>query len=95
MTYSIKVHDDFVSEFSKLDSSIKQQLRKKLEKIIENPHIPKNRLGGGLHDCYKIKLRKAGIRLIYQVNDTEIYILLLTVGKREDNEVYDTTLTRI
>ena len=95
MVYSIKVHTDFVSELNRLDPTIKQQLRKKLDKVIENPHIPKNRLSGELHNCYKIKLRKAGIRLVYQVNDDEIYILLLTVGKRADNEVYNTALTRI
>lgn len=95
MVYSIRVHDDFVDELNKLDHVIKQQLRKKLDKVVENPHIPKNRLSGGLHNCYKIKLRKAGVRLVYQVNDDEIYLLLLTVGKREDSEVYDTALTRI
>ena len=95
MTYSIKVHDDFVVELNKLDHTVKQQLRKKLEKVVENPHIPKNRLSGALHNCYKIKLKKAGVRLVYQVNDDEIYILLLTVGKRADNEVYDTAITRI
>ncbi|OOS00233.1 plasmid stabilization system protein [Haemophilus paracuniculus] len=95
MAYSIKVHEDFVVELAKLDPAVKQQLRKKLDKVVENPHIPKNRLGGELHQCYKIKLKKAGVRLIYQVNDDEIYILLLTVGRRADNEVYDTALTRI
>lgn len=95
MAYSIKVHEDFVAELNKLDSTIKQQLRKKLDKVVENPHIPKNRLSGELHNCYKIKLRKAGVRLVYQVNNDEIYILLLTVGKREDNEVYDVALTRL
>lgn len=95
MTYAIKVHEDFVAELAKLDSSVKQQLRKKLDKVIENPHIPKNRLSGDLHNCYKIKLQKAGVRLVYQVNDQEIYILLLTVGRRADNEVYRTALTRI
>ncbi|PJG84094.1 type II toxin-antitoxin system RelE family toxin [Caviibacterium pharyngocola] len=95
MAYSIKVHNDFVEELNKLDPAIKQQLRKKLDKVIENPHIPKNRLSGELHNCYKIKLRKAGVRLVYQVNDDEIYILLLTVGKREDNEAYNTALTRL
>lgn len=49
MTYSIKVHDDFVEELNKLDTAIKTQLRKKLDKVVENPHIPKNRLAGGLH----------------------------------------------
>lgn len=95
MAYSIRVHEDFVAELNKLDHAIKQQLRKKLDKVVENPHIAKNRLSGELHHCYKIKLRKAGVRLVYQVNDDEIYILLLTVGKRDDNEVYDTALNRI
>lgn len=95
MVYSIKVHEDFVAELNKLDPTIKQQLRKKLDKVVENPHIPKNRLSGELHNCYKIKLRKAGVMLVYQVNDDEICILLLTVGRREDNEVYDTALKRV
>lgn len=95
MAYSIKVHEDFVTELAKLDPAVKQQLRKKLDKVVENPHIPKNRLSGDLHNCYKIKLRKAGVRLIYQVNDEEIYILLLTVGRRADNAVYETALTRL
>lgn len=95
MAYKIKVHDDFIAELAKLDTSVKQQLRKKLDKVVENPHIPKNRLGGELHHCYKIKLKKAGIRLVYQVNDDQIYILLLTVGRRADNEVYQTAFTRL
>ncbi|MFW2178366.1 MULTISPECIES: type II toxin-antitoxin system RelE family toxin [unclassified Moraxella] len=93
--YAVKVHDDFTKELAKLDNAIKQQLRKKLDKVVLNPHIPKNRLQGELSSCYKIKLRKAGIRLIYQVNDDEIYILLLTVGKRADNEAYDTAVSRL
>lgn len=95
MVYSIKVHDDFVAELDKLDPAVKVQLRKKLDKVVENPHIPKNRLSGELHNCYKIKLRKAGVRLVYQVNDNEIFILLLTVGKREDNQVYETAVNRV
>lgn len=95
MAYSIRVHEDFIDELNRLDHAVKQQLRKKLDKVIENPHIPKNRLGGDLHGCYKIKLKRAGVRLVYQVNDEEIYILLLTVGKRADNEVYNIALNRI
>ena len=93
--YTIKVHEDFVKELAGLDAAIRNQLRKKLDKIVENPHIPKNRLSGDLHDCYKIKLLKAGVRLVYQVNDDEIFILLLTVGKRAENEVYGIAKIRV
>lgn len=95
VVYAVKVHDEFVKELAKLDPAIKRQLRKKLDKVVLNPHIPKNRLSGELHNCYKIKLLKAGVRLIYMVNDGEVYILLLTVGKRADGEVYDTAKLRL
>lgn len=93
--YKIRVHEDFKEELDKLAHAIKIKLKKKLEKVVLNPHIPKNRLSGELHDCYKIKLKSDGVRLIYQVNDDEIYILLLTVGKRADNEVYDAAKKRV
>jgi len=95
MTYSIKVHEDFERDLKKLDRSIQDQLYKKLLKIIENPHIPKNRLHGDLFTCYKIKLLKAGVRLIYQVIDEEVVILLVTVGKRADDEVYNEAVKRV
>jgi mRNA interferase RelE/StbE len=41
-----------------------------------------------MRDCYKIKLRSAGVRLVYQVRDGEIVLLVLAVGRREREEVY-------
>jgi mRNA interferase RelE/StbE len=76
-----------MNEWDKLDSSIKVQFRKKLEKCLENPDIPANKL----HDfdsAYKIKLRSVGYRLVYDVNDQEIVIFVIAVGKRENNVVY-------
>jgi mRNA interferase RelE/StbE len=46
-------------------------------------------LRGDLAGCYKIKLLKAGVRLVYQVKDDQVVILLITVGKRADSIVYD------
>ena len=37
---------------------------------------------------YKIKLRNAGYRIVYQVKDHELIVLVVAVGKRERNEVY-------
>lgn len=41
-----------------------------------------------MKDCYKIKLRKAGYRLIYEVRDLEIVVSIVAIGKRKRNEVY-------
>jgi mRNA interferase RelE/StbE len=52
-------------------------------------------LRGDLAGCYKIKLLKAGVRLVYQVKDDQVVILLITVGKRADSIVYDEAKKRI
>jgi hypothetical protein len=52
-------------------------------------------LRGDLSGCYKIKLLKAGVRLVYQVKDDQVVILLITVGKRADSIVYDEAKKRI
>ena len=89
MTYKLLRHKDFTTEWETLPLSIREQFKKKLAKIIKQPHIPKNLLKGDLAGCYKIKLLKAGVRLVYQVRDDEVVILLITVGKRADSTVYD------
>jgi len=40
-----------------------------------------------MQDCYKIKLRSAGYRLVYQVRDGELVVSVIAVGKRERNHV--------
>lgn len=95
MTYKLIAHEDFEKEWQKLPTPIQTQLKKKIAKLLENPHVPKNRLGGELSGFYKIKLLKAGVRVVYQVIDDELVMLLLAVGKREDSEVYDTAIERL
>ncbi|WP_288984583.1 type II toxin-antitoxin system RelE/ParE family toxin, partial [uncultured Pseudoalteromonas sp.] len=41
-----------------------------------------------LPDCYKIKLRQVGYRLIYQVHDEKVSILVVAIGKRDKSEAY-------
>lgn len=95
MTYKLLRHKDFATEWDQLPVAIRDQLKKKLAKVIEQPHIPKNLLRGDLAGCYKIKLLKAGVRLVYQVIDDEVVILLITVGKRANSVVYDEAKKRI
>ena len=54
----------------------------KLETILENPKIPKNNLSGSA-DLYKVKLKSAGYRLVYQVIDDKVVILVLDVDRRD------------
>ena len=42
MTYKLLRHKDFKAEWEKLPVAIRDQFKKKLAKVIEQPHIPKN-----------------------------------------------------
>jgi len=88
MSYELEFLPSALKERQKLDNSIKVQFKKKLSERLENPKVTKDKLRG-YEDVYKIKLRDVGYRLAYQVKDDEIVVLVLVVGKRENNEVYE------
>ncbi|MGP2756003.1 type II toxin-antitoxin system RelE family toxin [Serratia marcescens] len=73
---------------------IREQFKKKLVSVLVNPHVPANKLAG-LPDCYKIKLRASGFRLVYRVMETEIVVLVLSVGKRERSAAYTAAKKRL
>lgn len=86
--YRLKFVPDAWSEWQALDGSIKQALKPLLAKRLQNPHIPGALLHRELAGCYKIKLLKQGYRLVYAVEDGELVVLVLSVGKRENNAAY-------
>lgn len=95
MTYSLKFHEKALKEWKKLVEPIKTQLKKKLAERLENPHVQADRLSGFSTALYKIKLRSVGYRLVYEVNDDEITVLVLSVGKRDKLQVYENAINRI
>ena len=93
-TYKLVFKRDAEKEWRKLDSTIKEQFKKKLRERLANPRIESARLNG-MEDCYKIKLRSAGYRLVYQVRDNDLVVSVVAVGKRERNQVYKIAVKRI
>ena len=87
MSYSLQFHELALKEWKKLDASIREQFKKKLAERLENPRVPAARLHGHA-DRYKIKLRASGYRLVYQVIDEKVVLLVIAVGRRESSEVY-------
>lgn len=78
-----------------MDHSVRSILKQHLVKRLANPHVPGSALHGDRAHCYKIKLRAQGIRLVYQVQDHQLIVLVLSVGKREDNAAYRTATSRL
>lgn len=96
MTYNLEFKKDALKEWKKLPQPIKDQFKKKLEKVLENPHVPANRLSGfDLTDCYKIKLRSSGYRLVYTVQNKILTVTVVAVGKRDKNAVYQKAHKRV
>ncbi|TAL92786.1 MAG: type II toxin-antitoxin system mRNA interferase toxin, RelE/StbE family [Rhodanobacter sp.] len=83
-----------MKEWRKLAPGIRDQLKNKLRERLENPHVPSARLHG-LPDCYKTKLRTAGYRLVYQVNDKVVVVIVVAVGKRDKGLVYRLAYKRV
>jgi len=87
MIYKLKFLPTALKEWKKLAPPIQKQFKKKLKERLSNPRNLASQLRG-FKDVYKIKLRSVGYRLVYEVDDTEIVIYVIAVGKRERGIVY-------
>lgn len=87
MTFSLEFDQRALKEWRKLGDKVRQQFKKKLAEILVNPRVEASRLRD-LPDYYKIKLRTAGYRLIYQVIDQEVVVVVVAVDKRENEAAY-------
>ena len=94
MTYELRFRTSALKEWRKLDGTLREQFKKKLQERLEHPHVPASALSG-MPDAYKIKLRQSGYRLVYTVEDAVVTVTVGAVGKREKNAVYDVALARL
>lgn len=87
MNYELAFKTQALAEWRALDNSVRIPLKKKLLERLNNPRIPAAKLSGH-PDRYKIKLKHLGYRLVYEVQDLQLIVLVVAIGKREDNWVY-------
>ena len=94
MTYKLAFKRTAKKEWDNLNDSVRKQFKKKLLERLKEPKIESAKLNG-MKDCYKIKLRRAGYRLVYQVRYAEVIVSVIAIGKRERNAVYKAATKRI
>jgi len=87
MSYKLTFIPTALKEWKKLDNSIQKQFKKKLSERLESPHVPSSHLYG-FENHYKIKLRVSGFRLVYEVIEQEVVVMVIAVGKRDKNTIY-------
>ncbi len=93
MRFELGFLDDALKEWGKLDGSIREQFKKKLAERLVTPRISAAQLSGQ-KDRYKIKLRNVGYRLVYEVREAQLIVVVVAVGKRERNAVYKAAAQR-
>ena len=94
MRYKLRFHEQALREWHQLDGSVREPFKKKLAERLEHPRVSSAALQG-MADCYKIKLHSVGYRLVYRVDDAEIFVTVIASGKRDKNRVYRTALERL
>ncbi|HEY9572043.1 MAG TPA: type II toxin-antitoxin system RelE/ParE family toxin [Pusillimonas sp.] len=87
MSYRLKFKEEALKEWHKLDGTLREQFKKKLTERLQAPRVPAAKLSGH-SDRYKIKLKASGYRLVYEVRDEEVVVVVVAIGKRERNAVY-------
>ena len=104
MSWNVKYLPEALDDFRKLDGSQKILVRKAIQKVCQNS-LPETERGYGkllgnksstnLTGFLKIKLRGAGLRIVYQLIRQGDYMLVIVIGVREDEEVYEIAQKRI
>ena len=104
MSWKLRFLPDVRKDFRKLDGSQKQRVSKAIDRTLTNP-LPRSKGGYGIElghkggidltNCLEIKLRGEGLRVIYKLIQTATEMLVIIVGARADEEVYDEAGERI
>jgi mRNA interferase RelE/StbE len=91
-------------DFNRLDHSQQIQVVKAIEKVALNP-LPGNEGGYGkplgnrkesyLAGCFKIKLVRLGIRVVYTLVRENNMMKIIVISMRDDNQVYKIAQKRI
>ena len=93
MTFELEFLPSALKEWEKLGHTVRDQMKRKLRERLELPRVAADALHG-MPDHYKIKLRSAGYRLVYRVEDNRLVVTVVAVGKRERGDVYKTAHLR-
>lgn len=104
MNWTLNVLPEAAEDVKALDGSVRPQVVKAIQKVLKNP-LPVDEGGLGrplgnnaetnLTGLLKIKLKKSGIRIVYDVIRDKDIMRVIIIGMRKDEEVYKEAYKRI
>ena len=89
--YQLKLHPKIEDDLKELDSSLQIQVCKKLKQIQISPELGLplgNKNNMNLSGFKKVYLAKKRVRIVYEIQDDELLIYTIAIGKRDDMEDY-------
>lgn len=96
--YTLKTHPLVEEDLKNFDHSLVVLIFKKLVQLQHSPLLgqplgTKNNLD--LSGYYKTYVAKKQVRIVYKIIENELVIYVVTVGKREEMEVYKEAMKRV
>ena len=104
MTWKIDYLPEAVKDLRNLAGNQRLLVRKAIDKIATNPLSTEeggygkplgNKGCNNLTGFSKIKLRGAGLRIVYKLIRQDDQMLIIIIGAREDEEVYELAAKRV
>ena len=101
MNWEVEFLEEAKRDMRKLDGSQRALVIKAIKKVQENPTAdgygtPLGHKGGtNLAGLMKIKLKKSGIRIVYQLVFDDGVMKVVVIGMRTDGEVYREAARRL
>ncbi|MBD5159022.1 MAG: type II toxin-antitoxin system RelE/ParE family toxin [Ruminococcus sp.] len=104
MKWSVEYLPEAKKDLKNLDGSQRLLVLKAIKKVQTNP-LPQseggygkplgNKNGNDLSGFLKVKLKSAGLRIVYKTVKSDDQMLIIVIGARADEEVYNIAGKRI
>ncbi|MBR5344935.1 MAG: type II toxin-antitoxin system RelE/ParE family toxin [Clostridia bacterium] len=99
--WEIKYLPEARKDLAELNQSVRPEVLKAIRKVAQNPGYPDGygkplgHIGGtDLSGLFKIKLKKAGLRVVYGLSFKDDLMTIIIISVRADNAVYETAEKR-
>ena len=89
--YELQLHPKVEDDLKELDNALQIQVFKKLKQIQISPQLGLplgNKNNMNLSGFKKVYVAKKRDRIVYEIQDDELLIYTIAIGKRNDMEVY-------
>lgn len=99
MPHRVELHPCAQEDLNVLDGSVRKEVAKKIDALMENPFLGKplgNKAGVDLSGFYKVYVQKKKYRIVYRFIGNYLEIVeIVAIGKRDKEEVYKMVFKRL